>query len=148
LFSADQKEASIVLLISRARHLVIALAVLALTAGVALAGRSALSTPTAASDGLQRASEAAGKTVPVAGEVEETAPDADADTDEDADTDAPAVAGEHPDNHGKLVSEAARAATPAGFDNHGEYVKSVATVNAGHAADAQRGASKTKAPSH
>jgi hypothetical protein len=143
LFSADQKEASIVLLISRARHLVIAIAVLALTAGVALAGRSALSTPTAASDGLHRASEAAGKTVPVAGELENAAPDADEDIDEDA-ADAPAVAGEHPDNHGKLVSQAAQAATPAGFDNHGEYVKSVATVNAGHAADAQRGASKTK----
>lgn len=135
------------LMISRARHLVIALAVLALTAGVALAGRSALTTPTAASAGLQRASEAAGKTVPVAGQVEEAAPEADEDADADAVEDAPAVAAEHPDNHGKLVSEAAHATTPAGFDNHGQYVKTVATDNHGHAADAQRGASKTKAPS-
>jgi hypothetical protein len=38
----------------------------------------------------------------------------------------------HPDNHGKTVSEAAQATTPAGFDNHGAWVSSVAKQNHGH----------------
>jgi hypothetical protein len=40
-------------------------------------------------------------------------------------------AGEHPSNHGATVSAAASAETPSGFDNHGQFVKSVATDNHG-----------------
>ena len=129
--------------VTRFRALLVAIAVLALSAGAALAGHSALTTPSAAADSLQRAAEAAGKTVPVAGPPAE-APDEDADenTDEDADEDTEAAkpaedapvdaqAAEHPDNHGKAVSEAAQATTPGGFDNHGQYVKTVATDNHG-----------------
>jgi hypothetical protein len=121
----------------------VAIAVLALSAGAALAGHSALTTPSAAADGLQRAADAAGKTVPVAGQPAEAVDEnADEDTDEDADEDAEeaqpadeapvdALAAEHPDNHGKAVSEAAQATTPDGFDNHGAYVKTIATDNHG-----------------
>lgn len=136
-------------LIRRTRGFAIAAAVLALTASAALAGRSALSTPTAATDGLARAAAAAGKTVPVAAQPE-SAPTADEDTDVDENEPAEDPAddsGVHPDNHGKLVSEAAKGATPEAFDNHGAYVKSVATVNHGLDPDAERGASQTKKPS-
>jgi hypothetical protein len=153
LFLANRKEVSNIVfrLIRRARGFVIAIAVLALTAGAALAGRSPLSTPAAAADGLAQATAASGQTVPVAGQ-EESAPGADEDTDTDVDENEPAEdttdsAGVHPDNHGKLVSEAAKGATPEAFDNHGAYVKSVATVNAGLDPNAQRGASKAKKPS-
>jgi hypothetical protein len=56
------------------------------------------------------------------------------------------------DNHGKLVSEAAHAVTPAGFDNHGAYVRTVAQQN--HGADASAkgkatsAAAKTKHQTH
>lgn len=128
--------------VTRFRALLVAIAVLALSAGAALAGHSALTTPSAAADGLQRAAEAAGKTVPVAGPpAEAPVEDADENTDEDADEDteeakpadeAPVdAAADHPDNHGKAVSEAAQATTPDGFDNHGQYVKTIATDNHG-----------------
>jgi hypothetical protein len=108
------------------RGLLAAFAVLALTAGIALAGRPA-TMPSAAADGLATAGAAAGKIVPVV--VEEEAP---APADEDADEDVPADAeADDAANHGALVSEAAQAATPEGFDNHGQYVKSVATANHG-----------------
>ena len=125
--------------VTRFRALLVAIAVLALSAGAALAGHSALTTPSAAADGLQRAAEAAGKTVPVAGPPAE-APDENTDEDADEDTEAAqpadeapvdAQTAEHPDNHGKAVSEAAQATTPGGFDNHGQYVKTVATDNHG-----------------
>jgi len=125
--------------VTRFRALLVAIAVLALTAGAALAGHSALTTPSAAADGLQRAAEAAGKTVPVAGPPAE-APDENTDEDADEATEAvqpadeapvDAQTAEHPDNHGKAVSEAAQATTPGGFDNHGQYVKTVATDNHG-----------------
>ena len=41
---------------------------------------------------------------------------------------------------GKLVSEAAQGATPAGFDNHGAYVKTIAQDNHGHATAAKHSA--------
>jgi hypothetical protein len=125
--------------VTRFRALLVAMAVFALSAGAALAGHSALTMPSAAADGLRRAAEAAGKTVPVAGPPA-AAPDRNGDGDADADAEAaqPAVeapvdaqAAEHPDNHGKAVSEAAQATTPGGFDNHGQYVKTIATDNHG-----------------
>jgi hypothetical protein len=42
------------------------------------------------------------------------------------------AAGVHPDNHGLLVSEAAQSPTPTGFDNHGQYVRTIAMANHGH----------------
>jgi hypothetical protein len=132
--------------VSHFRALFVAIAVLALTAGAALAARSALSMPTASTPGLERAAEAAGKTVPVAGPPAEAAPvvGADENVDEQKPAEAPAVdvAAEHPDNHGKTVSEAARATTPDGFDNHGQYEKSVATDNHGQDVAAERGAAQ------
>lgn len=57
---------------------------------------------------------------PVVEPVEET-------TDTDTVGEEPAEEeGSHPDNHGKIVSEAAHSETPEGFRNHGAYVSSVA----------------------
>ena len=145
------------------RPRIAALAVLALGAGTALAGAAARpashSMPDAAAPGLQRAAEAAGKTVPVAapaagadqdgaGETPETEPaetePPEADTPDAGQAAAPTV--DHPANHGADVSKAAQAQTPAGFTNHGQYVRSVATANhgqtvsAGHANPASTGA--------
>ena len=47
------------------------------------------------------------------------------------------AAGDHPDNHGAAVSEAARGATPADAANHGQYVRTVATDNHGQATSAE-----------
>jgi hypothetical protein len=140
--------------VSRLRALVVAFAALVLTAGVALAGHSALSMPSASSNGLERAADAAGKIVPVAGPAENADEQTDEDADEDVDTDEPAAgkpaddqpadAASHPDNHGAVVSVAAQDPTPAGFDNHGQYVKTIATDNAGQAEAAKH--APTKAP--
>lgn len=128
------------------RGLLVALAALALTAGVAFAARPSAET------GLDRAAQAAGKTVPVTAEEEPTVPEAgdedgldDEDeptTDEDSDETEPegeeavdddeavdeeeAEDGDRPMNHGWYVSEAAKGATPDGYRNHGEYVSEVA----------------------
>ena len=137
--------------VTRVRALFVALTILALTAGIVAASHSALSLPSAADDGLDRAAEAAGKTVPVADPVVEAPPvvqQADEGTDEPGDK-APAnqVAAEHPDNHGKTVSEAATGPTPEGSGNHGQYVRTVATDNHGQEVAAERRsdqATKTK----
>jgi hypothetical protein len=135
----------------RLRALLIALAVLVLSATAALAGRSALSGPasqTAAqhADGDEQGEAETGN----AEEPEADAPDSDAD--EDADTDegdagagAGEAAAEHPDNHGKAVSEAAQGETPAGFDNHGAYVRTVAHD---HGAAGSTKAPKAKGKGH
>ena len=125
----------------RLRSLLIAIAVLALSATAALAGRAAFST--------QRG-QAASQTEQGDQQAEESeAPDPeDADAPEAPDaakTDSTdAAAGVHPDNHGKLVSEAAQSATPDGFDNHGAYVRTIAKDNQGQAAAATKRAGKTK----
>ena len=123
-------------MIRRSRGLLVAIAALALTATAAFAARPATAPPAAAADGLSRAAEAAGKTVPVS-PTENAAPQAgtsqslvvEAPTssapDANADTAPPA------DTHGALVSAAAQAATPTGFDNHGAYVSQVAQQNHG-----------------
>jgi hypothetical protein len=123
-----------------ARGLLVAIAILALTAGAALARAADPATgsmPDAASDGLERATELSGNTVPVA------APAAGADEDEAVDENvdvepADETAAEHPDNHGAGVSDAAQGATPEAFENHGQYVRSVATDNHGQAVSAER----------
>lgn len=134
----------------RIRSLLIALAVLALSATAVLAGRSALVTthaPVASQQGgdpQAEESEAPETDLSDAPEVDPSdAPDSTDQTDLGS-TDA--TAGVHPDNHGKLVSEAAQSATPDGFDNHGAYVKTIAQANAGHAgAAAARHAKHAKA---
>jgi hypothetical protein len=119
------------------RGLLVALAALAISAGVVLAARPAsVEAPAAAAgDGLDRASEAAGKVLPVRPEapavpeadededVDESAPDAD---EEDEDAGATAGTGERPQNHGWFVSQAAKGATPASAETHGAYVSEIA----------------------
>jgi hypothetical protein len=105
--------------VRRISGLLIALVTLALSAGAVLADHSM---PSAATKGLGIAASASGKLVP----VRTGAPTVGTN---EQDTDA--NAGTHPDNHGKTVSEAAQATTPAGFDNHGAYVSSIAKQNAG-----------------
>ena len=136
----------------RLRSLLIALAVLALSAGVALAGRAIHPTgapatgPTVGQGDQGDQGEAEDVDEAEAPETEEP----DADKAEAPETEAPeadSASGEHPDNHGKLVSEAAGAETPAGFDNHGAYVRTVAQANHGHdAAAAAATKHATKAP--
>ena len=133
--------------VSRFRALLIAATALALTAGAALAGHSALSMPSAAADGLERAAEAAGKTVPVADPLEEAPPVAEPvvdETDEEPAEEAPAdeVAAEHPDNYGKTVSEAAKGPTPETSANHGQYVRTIATANHGQDVAAEKRSDK------
>jgi hypothetical protein len=133
------------------RGLVVALAVLALTAGGVLAAR-ALPTapPPAAASGLQVATDASGHAVPVRAETP-TSPDADEDADQDGDG-AEAPDEDAPDtdpsdaaraqNHGWFVSQAAAAETPAGFANHGAYVSSIAKGDDGKPAAATKAADK------
>jgi hypothetical protein len=120
--------------VRRIRSLFIALVLLALSAGAVLAFRPM---PSAATDGLATAGDAAGMTVPVRPDA---LPGSSLNKDRaepDAAPNADGAAGEqatHPDNLGADVSEAARATTPGGFDNHGAYVSSIALDNAGQAA--------------
>jgi len=127
----------------RFRHALIAVAALALSAGLAFGAQ-----PDAASWGLSNAATHAGKIVPVqAASDEDTETDEDADedteTDEDAETNedaeaAPEEAGDHcatdpselsPEvladmNHGSIVCWAAHQAEwPEWFANHGSFVK-------------------------
>lgn len=137
----------------RLRSLLIALAVLALSATAAFAGRSALSAPgqrAADQHVAATASDEAGEGADVDSPDGDSGTDADEDVDEapaasDADArdgaeeDAGApetdAAGEL-DNHGALVSTAAEGATPAGFASHGAYVRTIARQNHGHEGDA------------
>ncbi len=123
----------------------IALAVLALSATAALAGRTILSTPhtQAASQQEQGDQQAEESEAPDPSEAPEAsdAPESPDPSEADSST-TDAAAGVHPDNHGKLVSEAAQSATPDGFDNHGAYVKTIAQNNAGHANSAAKHAGK------
>jgi hypothetical protein len=126
-----------------ARGLLIAVAVLALTAGVAFARAAdpaAGTMPDAPSSGLERATEVSGVQVPAAAPAGDEDQDADENVNEEPAQDEPDedAAGDHPDNHGADVSEAARGATPADAANHGQHVRSVATDNHGQATSAER----------
>ena len=118
-------------LIRRFRGLFVALVVLALSAGVSFAWGGP---PDAAAKGLGIAGDASGQTLPARAAEEPTA-GADEETEEEApETEAPED--EATDTHGDLVSEAATMDTPAGFDNHGQFVSCVARMNHGLAPDA------------
>jgi hypothetical protein len=131
-------------LIRRFRGLGIAVAVLALSAGVVFAGAPRTSpvshrqpaaeeptgsaeTPTASEsdEDSPEASESDEADSPEASESEE------ADSPEPSETDAaesPEASGEAQDAHGLLVSTAAQMETPAGFRNHGAFVSCVARM--------------------
>ncbi len=109
---------------SKLRSLFVALAALVLTVGVVAAGG-----PSAEGlRGLDRAAEVTGKAVPV--KVGQ-APSEETVAEETVAEDATTTTKEHPENHGKYVSEAARGATPDGWDNHGAYVRSIAQSDMG-----------------
>lgn len=120
-------------IVRRAWGLPVAIAVLIVSASVALAG-APVSTPDAAADGLAVAAEASGTAVP-AGPGSE-APEAEP-AEEPAEEPEPAeeeaaeaepAEDERPDTHGTTVSEAAHMETPDGFANHGEFVSCVARM--------------------
>ena len=118
------------------RGLLVALAALAISAGVVFAARRfrAKRPPAAAGDGLDRASEAAGKTcrsdpkrpaAPEADEdedVDESAPDAD--EEEEADRRPPRANG--PRTTAGSCPRRRRVRRPTSADNHGAYVSEIA----------------------
>ncbi len=118
----------------RFRSLIAALAVLALTAGVATAHLM----PTASADGLTTAGAASGKSVPmgVDGSLADRVAQKGDDTADTTDTNGAPPAG----THGADVSAAAQAPTPTdgGWANHGDYVSSVARGEGQQTADAHR----------
>ena len=134
-----------------ARGLLVALAALALTGGAVFAARSL---PSAATPGTQHASAVSGKTIPStqAAGAPDTNETADADetadpqeTPETGDNAETAANDDRPQNHGWFVSQAANADTPAGFDNHGDYVSSIARRDAGKPDAAATGADNSAA---
>lgn len=111
----------------RPRTILAALAALALSAGVVLGANP----PAAADHGRSTAADASGMTVPPSPPpgLEVAAPTpSDEETEEPEATESPEPAenGDHPDNHGAKVSEAAQGETPEGWRNHGAYVSAVA----------------------
>ena len=147
-------------LANRLRPLLIGLIVLVLSTGVAFAGK-----PTGPADGPSVASEASGRTVPVANE-EQPAAEEDTDSDEEATEEAETEAGGDESSepcatdpqtltpeqvteleHGQVVCWAAHQETPEGYDNHGAWVSEWAKQNHGQAvkganANAAKGLSK------
>ncbi len=134
------------------RPLVAAVATLALSAGVVLAG-GGLTMPDAAADGLATASAAAGKTVPVvnrpvAPEVDEqpaepaepTEPEEEPAEDEAVEPCTLLPEGEEYATHGAMVCAAAHADVPEGYANRGEYVSEVARDNHGAEVRAEKAA--------
>lgn len=135
------------------RPLVVAVATLALSAGVVLAG-GGLTMPDAAKDGLDRAAEAAGKPVPVvarpeAPDVPEQPEQEPAEEPEQEPTE-PAEEADEPcavlpegveyETHGAKVCAAAQAELPDGYDNRGAYVREVARDNHGAEVRAEKAA--------
>jgi hypothetical protein len=132
------------------RHLrpfLVSLVALILTAGIAFAAK-----PSSPAAGLATAAQHAGKTVPVVTttETETETVETETETSESEDSGsgnvcadprtltAEQIAGM---THGAVVCGAAQLDTPDGFDNHGAWVKSWASDNAGSDAS-------TKANSH
>jgi hypothetical protein len=127
------------------RSLLIALAVLALSAGAALAGRSALSTPARPEQAAPAAAETGYVDESEPSEVPEIEPSEVPENEPIGGSAGDTATGAHPDNHGKLVSEAAQGATPTTFANHGQYVRTIAQANSGQATAAT---AKTKGQKH
>lgn len=139
------------------RPLVVAVATLALSAGVVLAG-GGLTMPDAAKDGLDRAAEAAGKTVPVVARPEapavpeqpEEQPVNEPEQEPAEPAEPPAEGadahctvlpeGEEYATHGAKVCAAAQADVPDGYANRGAYVREVARANHGAEVRAEKAA--------
>jgi len=128
---------------TRSRRTVAAIgasALLALSAGAAFAFGSL---PSAADHGLQRASDAAGKTVPVRAVPDGVPPVTGDSAGDDAAPNTPdtgdAPNGDAPptDAHGATVSAVAKAADTTPDTNHGADVSAVARANHGQASAAQ-----------
>src|SRR5262249_15556228 len=145
------------LLKRRLRSLLVAIAVLALSAGAVLARRGSHPVAAPQSPGTQTADQGDQNEQGDADDQGEDAeapdaPETEAPETEAPDTEAPDAGGTgvHPDNHGKLVSEAAQGPTPAGFDNHRAYGGTVAHQNRGADASAKgkatSAAAKAKQP--
>jgi hypothetical protein len=126
----------------RAKSILAALAAVALSATAVFAA-AGMGPADAAKDGLVRAASASTLLVPVRAESPDTAASPDAtkapkasespDPSESPDLATTKAADTaHPDNHGALVSVAAKAGPQAGFANHGAYVRSIAMKNDGH----------------
>ena len=120
----------------RAKSILAALAAVALSATAVFAA-AGTGPADAAKDGLAGAAIASGRSVPVRAESPDTATEHQANKAPEA-NESPDLATTkaadttHPDNHGAVVSAAAQKATPAGFANHGAYVRSIAMKNDGH----------------
>jgi hypothetical protein len=150
------------------RGLLVAIATLALSAGVVLAAHPA-GGHQAAATGVSPATEVTDPTV--GADEDEDAPDVDEDedaeapevgddedADEDEDSEAPeadqgvgggsqAGSQERAQNHGWFVSAAAKGATPATSATHGEFVSAIAQSDLGKPAAANAAkAGKAKAP--
>jgi hypothetical protein len=135
------------------RPLVVAVATLALSAGVVLAG-GGLSMPDAAADGLAKASAAAGKTVPVAAQPEAPAvpeqPEQEPAEEPEQEPAEPAEEADAPcamlldvedyETHGAKVCAAAQADVPEDYANRGAYVREVAQDNHGAEVRAEKAA--------
>ncbi len=107
----------------RFRGFLIAIAVLALSAGAAFAARL----PQAAAEGLARASQGLDQAEHSSGQVVPPSGESSVSTDAQDQTDSTDQTGQTPGgDHGALVSEAAQGTTPAGWANHGAYVSAVA----------------------
>jgi hypothetical protein len=128
----------------RTKSILAALAAVALSATAVFAA-AGTAPADAAKDGLARAATASTLLVPVRADSPDTAtthernkpPEAGESPDLGKSPDlarTKAADTAHPDNHGALVSAAAKAVTPAAFANHGAYVRSIAMQNHGHGA--------------
>jgi hypothetical protein len=126
--------------LARIRPLLIGLVVLMFTAGIAFAGK-----PSTPANGLSVASEASGKTVPVAAQADEEdeedetteAEDEETESEEAGDNCATDPTGLTPEElaevrHGSVVCWAAHQETPEGYSNHGEWMSEWAKKNRGH----------------
>ncbi len=108
-------------LLRRFRGVGIALAVLALSAGVAFAAAG----PANLHANLASANNPTESAEPDATE----APESEAPESEAPDVNTPDASGAPADTHGGLVSAAAQMTTPPGFDNHGAFVSCVARMH-------------------
>ena len=122
----------------RAKSILAALAAVALSATAVFAA-AGTGPADAAKDGLAGAADASGRSVPVRAESPDTATEHQANKAPEA-NESPDLATTkaadttHPDNHGLLVSAAAKTGPQVGFPNHGAYVSSIARQNHGHGA--------------
>jgi hypothetical protein len=124
--------------LTRLRPLLIGLVVLMFTAGIAFAGK-----PSTPANGLSVASEASGKTVPVAAQADEEDEEDETTEAEDEETESEEAGDNCATDPTGLTEElaevrwlrrcwAAHQETPEGYANHGAWVSEWAKKNRGH----------------